>query len=309
MPLPNFAIIGTAKSATTSLYFYLKQHPQIYMSAGCKEPNFFAYGEAESPRFAGPVAQLPDPYASSLAAYTALFAGVKQQVAVGEASTSNLESRRAHQRMKAYLPEAKFIVLLRHPAARAWSQFLHTRRAGWEPCADFRQAWQQEQTGKRQGWWHFLRYYENGLYAERLASFYRYFPHDQVRIYLYEEFAQNNTGVLHDIFQFLGVDPTFTPDLSIRHNLARRVRSSRLNWLLQRNRQSIRWLIHLLPPLSRRTLRQTLSTLNQGEASTLDPTLYQFITNEFQAEIRQLQTVIQRDISHWLPCPKSQSGT
>ena len=78
MPLPNFAIIGTAKSATTSLYFYLKQHPQIYMSAGCKEPNFFAYGEAESPRFAGPVAQLPDPYASSLAAYTALFAGVKQ---------------------------------------------------------------------------------------------------------------------------------------------------------------------------------------------------------------------------------------
>ncbi len=42
MKLPNFLIIGAAKAGTSSLYYYLKQHPQIYMSP-LNEPNFFAF--------------------------------------------------------------------------------------------------------------------------------------------------------------------------------------------------------------------------------------------------------------------------
>lgn len=304
MCLPNFAIIGTAKSATTSLYFYLRQHPQIYMSAGSKEPNFFAYGEAAPPRFAGPVAQLPRPYTQSLEDYAALFAGGKQHLAVGEASTSNLEALRAHQRMKTYMPEGKFIVLLRHPAERTWSQFLHTRREGWEPCADLRQAWQEEKEGKRQGWWHFLRYYENGLYAERLDHFLRYFSREQVRIYLYEEFGQNNGRILRDIFQFLGVDPTFTSDLSIRHNRARQVRSTHVNRLFNWRGQFIQWLIRLLPHGTPRKVKHVVNSFNQAQTPPFDQAMRQFITAEFDAEIRQLQGVLQRNISHWLACPE-----
>ena len=44
MTLPNFFVLGAAKSGTTSLYLYLKQHPQIYMSP-VKEPRYFAFGE------------------------------------------------------------------------------------------------------------------------------------------------------------------------------------------------------------------------------------------------------------------------
>ena len=39
--LPNFLLVGTTKSGTTSLYHYLKQHPEVYMSE-MKEPRFFA---------------------------------------------------------------------------------------------------------------------------------------------------------------------------------------------------------------------------------------------------------------------------
>ena len=52
MTMPNFLVIGAAKSGTTSLYFYLKQHPQIYMSP-VKEPRFFAL-QGEQPDFRGP---------------------------------------------------------------------------------------------------------------------------------------------------------------------------------------------------------------------------------------------------------------
>ena len=37
---PNFIIIGAMKAATTSLYTYLKQHPEVFMTA-IKEPKFF----------------------------------------------------------------------------------------------------------------------------------------------------------------------------------------------------------------------------------------------------------------------------
>ena len=52
MTMPNFLIIGAGKSGTTSLYHYLKQHPEIYMSP-LKEPKFFAM-EGKTLDFRGP---------------------------------------------------------------------------------------------------------------------------------------------------------------------------------------------------------------------------------------------------------------
>lgn len=52
MPMPNFLIIGAMKSGTTSLYNYLRQHPEVFVSPA-KEAQFFAY-EGESFNFRGP---------------------------------------------------------------------------------------------------------------------------------------------------------------------------------------------------------------------------------------------------------------
>jgi hypothetical protein len=38
---PNFFIVGAAKAGTTSLYYYLNQHPEIFLSP-LKEPNYFS---------------------------------------------------------------------------------------------------------------------------------------------------------------------------------------------------------------------------------------------------------------------------
>ena len=40
MKLPNFFLIGTAKAGTTSVHYYLSQHPDVLMSDP-KEPLFF----------------------------------------------------------------------------------------------------------------------------------------------------------------------------------------------------------------------------------------------------------------------------
>src|SRR4051812_11440828 len=38
---PNFFLAGAPKTGSTSLYYLLRQHPEIYMSS-MKEPTFFA---------------------------------------------------------------------------------------------------------------------------------------------------------------------------------------------------------------------------------------------------------------------------
>src|SRR5687768_1784263 len=53
--IPDFLIIGAGKCGTTSLFMYLRQHPEIFLPR-VKEPNFYGYenktpgdlGEAES---------------------------------------------------------------------------------------------------------------------------------------------------------------------------------------------------------------------------------------------------------------------
>ena len=123
MTLPNFIVIGAAKAGTTALYWYLAEHPAIFMSP-VKETNYFAYGldDAGQLRFGDPdVHRFP---VKSLAAYEALFAGAGDAVAIGEASTMYLECPQAAARIHDLLPATRIICGLREPVDRAYSDYL-----------------------------------------------------------------------------------------------------------------------------------------------------------------------------------------
>ena len=87
MPMPNFLIIGVGRSGTTSLYHYLKQHPEVYMCPN-KEPNFFAQDEPHH-AWNGPIKRPIYPRTKTLTEYLELFEGVVNEKAIGEASVSN----------------------------------------------------------------------------------------------------------------------------------------------------------------------------------------------------------------------------
>src|SRR5439155_20017516 len=86
MTLPNFLIIGAAKSGTTSLYAYLQQHPQVFMSIP-KEPTFFG-NEGTDGLFNGPQDEdraYHSRVVTNFADCTALFDGVTKEKAIDEA--------------------------------------------------------------------------------------------------------------------------------------------------------------------------------------------------------------------------------
>lgn len=130
MPLPNFLIIGPGRTGTTSLYYYLKQHPEIYMSP-IKETNFFAYEQGKPGR-----SQISKRYnifpIKNIEAYSALFKAVTKEKAIGEASPRYFFTPQAAERIKLILPEVKLIAILRDPVERAFSSYLRRNRDGFE---------------------------------------------------------------------------------------------------------------------------------------------------------------------------------
>jgi len=130
MQLPNFIVGGALKAGTTSLNYYLKQHPDVYMSP-FKEPRYFAYDPA-GPTNGDSGLHFP---VTTLEQYAELFAGATNEKAVGEVSPHYIISPIAPRRIHDTLPGVKLIFSLRHPVKRAYSVYWQAVRLGNAPAA------------------------------------------------------------------------------------------------------------------------------------------------------------------------------
>lgn len=275
MTLPNFLIIGAAKSGTTSLYHYLRQHPDIFMSR-IKEPNY--YTDEDN--------LLDIPAIRSRAAYEALFAGAKGRRAIGEATVRYLNAIAGIDRIHADLPGVRLIVLLRQPADRAYSSYLARLAIGGET--------QGPEEVLQPGSYPF----ETSRYYPRLRRYYDRFPRQQIKVILFEDLAANPQNVLREIFRFLDVDPDFVADTSIRHNTSVAPRSRFLNRLFGSGMRFVRpmvpqWLLSrgLAVKLRRPILRKP---------EPMSPELRRRLTDLYREDILATGELIGRDLSHWL---------
>ena len=125
--LPNFLIIGASKCGTTSLYYYLKQHPEISFS-DLKEPKYFSSVNESFPHN-GIGDKSVDKYAiKSLTEYKSLFADLHNK-RVGEASPDTLYFYdKTASLIKETLGDIPIIIMLRNPVKRAFSAFMYLKR-------------------------------------------------------------------------------------------------------------------------------------------------------------------------------------
>ena len=105
---PNLFVVGAPRAGTTSLYHYLRQHPEIYMSP-LKEPHFFSHSNPQS-----------DTVVKHQDAYLRLFDAARGEKLRGEASPAYLADPDAPARIKDASPEAKIVAVLREPVSRAF---------------------------------------------------------------------------------------------------------------------------------------------------------------------------------------------
>jgi hypothetical protein len=309
--LPNFFIVGAPKAATTSLYNYLDQHPEVYMSP-MKEPNFFAAeirlehfesdlqpgiardalrlrdylsGPMVEKRFGGIVTDWDD--------YLRLFANAKDENALGEASVCYLWSPTAPALIAKRIPDAKIIVMLRNPVDRAFSQYLHGCSNGSIKCS-FREHIDRNlshRTGRLCVYYPFL---ELGLYYEQLVRYFERFGKN-VWVGFYEDFKTSPRDVLESICKFMCVDPSFTPDTSRKHLESQIPRLPGIAWL----RRSGLWgaAARLAPPTLRPLVRRAL--MRPPGAVTMNAADRQFLTAYYRDEVRRVSDLLGRDLDGW----------
>ena len=213
---PNFIIIGAMKAATTSLYTYLKQHPDVFMTA-IKEPMFFNnFQKANDFKVHGRKTKT----ITTFDQYYALFDAVKNEKAIGEASPSYIFNEDCPQLIQKYLPDTKIIAVLRQPVERAYSNFLHARRANREPISDFKIAFGKEGERKAENWSPLYYYKSKGYYTKQLERYYSLFPKENIKILLFEDLIKNPIETSQEIFEFLNADSAFIPDTSKKANVS-----------------------------------------------------------------------------------------
>ncbi|MFY9226977.1 MAG: sulfotransferase domain-containing protein [Blastocatellia bacterium] len=288
---PNFLIIGAAKSGTTSLYQYLNQHPEIYMSS-FKEPHFFV---AQCiPRDKIPLREV----ITDLAEYQKLFDGVTKEKVFGEATSTYLTYPQVAEKIYQRIPNAKLIAILRNPAERAYSAFTFALQLGTESCQNFEEALAKDQERKKQNQV-CKEYKERGYYFAHLQNYYKFFPKEQIKVCLYDDLRQNPRELLRDIFQFLEVDDSFTVNFEQIYNATRKVRSKLLYRFLTQPNPLHRFLLKVIPLKVRKMFRVYERTLGE-KFPPMPENIKIELLKEYREDILSLQDLIGRDLSMWL---------
>jgi len=298
MTMPDFLFIGAEKAGTTSLYHYLKQHPQIYLP-DLKEPGFFAWVEETKFDYCGPGDQkVMQEYAYTLEDYQALFRNVRNEKVVGEASTIYLFHLRAPERIKRYLPNAKLIAVLRHPAERAYSNFLMRVRAGRETVSDFSAAIEEEEARQRNNWLMGWQYVRKGFYSRQLTRYFDLFKREQLKIYLYEDLCRDPLALMKDIYRFLEVDESFVPDITVQYNRTEMVLNHRLDDFLENPHPVKSGIKHFIPQKIRSHIAARSKKMNYGKPK-LSGSVRSRLIDVYRKDILELEKLIGRDLSQW----------
>lgn len=307
MILPSFVVAGAPRCGTTSLHYYLRQHPQVCMTA-IKEPNFFLFGKDGGPLIAEePIIRKS---VRKLTEYAALFRPGPGTQATGDVSPLYLYTRETAAQIAAICGVIQVVCVLRRPAERAWSHFLHAMPdvpAGERDevfaslvDAEMRAGPGYEPYRTRT---HLLRL---GRYDEQLERYQSVFGVDNVLVVLTEDLADEPKSTLASVCSFIGVDPTHEFELDQRYNTTGA--GTPTGWSIVRRvvRRVQPALKAALPPrLAGRLAEVRASRFDAGLGPTppLDPSTAARIAEWCADDVAALSTRIGRDLSAWMVAP------
>lgn len=265
-----------------------------------KEPHFFGsdlvnrYGIQNPERYAG------------------LFAGADDAKWVGEASVWYLMSKRAAAEIRGFNPAARVVIMLREPVEMLHS--LHAQRvfSGNEDVVDFRVALAAERDRVRggriprgcqpvQG----LFYRQVVDYVPQVRRYLDVFGRDRVHIILYDDFAFNPEAMYGELMEFLELKGSRRTEFAV-YNASKLPRSLVANRLIRKPPPILRRIAGRLLPLEqkRRLGRWLISHMVVRKSrSVLDPELREELRREFAPRVHELETLLGRDLGHWLTPP------
>jgi hypothetical protein len=283
---PNLFIVGAHKAGTTSLYEYLKQHPQIFMSP-MKEPCFFSQDRVRLDR---------DLVVAKERDYHRLFRGSEGYGVVGEASPSYLWHPDVPRRIAERVPDAKIVILLRDPIERAYSHYLMDLRDGG-PTAPFYDTIRDQFANGVKVYGTGYLYVDLGLYSEQVKRYLHEFGCDRVLVVMFEDLAHRPAETLFRICRFLKVAVESVKQISCLGTIYMPYKAPR-NRLVS-NLMRFRGLRLMYRKIAPRELRATIRNVfleKQVPKPPLDPRAVAFLKSVFESDVAALEILLGRPL-------------
>lgn len=271
--LPDFVVAGAVKGGTTSLFYYLQPHPQVWMPQR-KELQFFNnnFNKGES-------------------WLRGHFAGAGEAQVAGEMTPDYLEHPSTAERMAAVVPNAKLVVSLRHPVDRAYSHY-QMQKAKFSAKETFAEIVELElRDGPKAVEPPHRPYLRGGLYSEHLQRLFAHFPRSAVLVLLMDDLESDPAGTYRQLCDHIGVASDPLPEnLGRRYNRTMPVRSTLVRRVMVRYKLDKR-----LPG------GQLLDYFNRDKSSyePLDPAMRQRLLEYYRDDTAALAAMLDRDLSHW----------
>ncbi len=281
---PNFFIAGMPRSGTTSLYTYLKQHPDVFLSV-YKEPHFFGKDLTQN------AYTVPDEDV-----YYSLFDGAAGKSAIGEGSVWYLTSRTAASEIRAFNPGARIIIMLRNPLDMIYSLHALYIRTGNEDREDFGAALGLERAREKgesipsacyfpEG----LCYTGVGMYYEKIKRFTDTFGMDGIHFVIFDDFAGDTARSYRETLSFLEVDEGFRAEFDLK----------KADGVIRK--LVFREIRHAHPEVRKKLASKTGLRAHKGpRREKLSPELRARLRAVFKEDIEKTSRLIDHDLTHWV---------
>ena len=293
---PNFLIVGVARCGTTSLFHYLKQHPEIGMSK-IKEPKYFSSIDLNLPQNGVGDGTVFSKIVTSEMNYHKLFKGLENLKALGEASSDCFYYHKmVIPRIKEKLGDVKIIVCLRNPIERAFSAYNNLVRDSREYLS-FSDGLSEEQNRIVNNWDWMWHYKNGGLYAEALEHYQKEFTN--VKVVFFEDLKSKPHEVLNELFVFLGVKSKISIDVDTRYSHSGKPKSKIISLLTSRKNPIIFMMREIaLKFIPRKYLEKAASKMFVKDTILSDDKKQ--LQSFFKKDILKLETLLNRDLKSWL---------
>lgn len=276
--LPNLIIAGAQKCGTTTLHRHLEQHPEVFFPKVPQELHYF---------------DIEKNFKKGLSWYENHFIGHGKEKIIAQTSPLYIYEPQVPRRIHQTLADVSLIFILRNPIDRAYSHYWHAVKHGYETLS-FEKALTQEKSRLSKGFKsrRNFSYIDRGVYSAQLERFFEFFPEDKLLVLLFDDLINAPKKLLKQTVDFLDIDPAYISSIDIN----RKYNPSRIPKSLFIQRMGY-YASHITPKFQSLINRFNLIERKYPEMNEKSNS---YLKKIFYEEIKKSETLLNRNLSHWL---------
>jgi hypothetical protein len=240
----------------------------------------------------------------SLHDYRRLFSDIRNEKAIGEASTCYLYDASSPIRIRNSLGPIKIVIILRNPVDMAYSLYNHQLRKEGETIEVFEDALKAETNRfnsdlfKKEcyGWHANYYYFRRGLYHDQVKRYIDTFRESRVKVFLFDDLVKNPAAIAQQIYQFLEVDDTFSPSVSIFNKTGTKIDIPDFWEDIGLFRKTVSF---VLSKNAIRKVRLLVQKRNLPPTRPIRIDTAKSLSKKFEADIVRLEDLLEVDLSFW----------